>query len=102
MTLRLRRWRFSFVECSLIVRGLVLEIEHVRTDALKGNIPHEWLELAKWGKLSDEPPESFRRALVAYRDDMAGVAQKRAIDTTIFTTKECASMYLLNELVLAR
>jgi Heterokaryon incompatibility protein (HET) len=61
---------FSFVERSLIVRGFVLdEIEHVRTEAIEGNIPHEWLELAKWEKLSDEPPESFWRTLVADRDD---------------------------------
>lgn len=61
---------FKFKHHNLLLRGFILDtIEEVRTEAIEGNVPHDWLDLGGWKNLRDEPPESFWRTLVADRDE---------------------------------
>jgi hypothetical protein len=56
---------------SLFVYGFVLDtIDKLQAPATEGNVPAEWLGLAKWDpSKGGQPPESFWRTLVADRDD---------------------------------
>lgn len=61
---------FEFKNRNLLLHGFILDtIKDVRTEAIEGNVPHDWLDLGGWRNLSDEPPESFWRTLVADRDE---------------------------------
>ena len=55
---------------SLFVHGVVLDTtKDMKSPAVEGNIPHEWIAFGGWSKIKDEPPESFWRTLVADRDE---------------------------------
>ena len=55
---------------SLFVYGFVLDrIDHLRVQALEGNMPREWLDISEWTDTTKDPPESFWRTLVGDRDD---------------------------------
>jgi Heterokaryon incompatibility protein (HET) len=55
---------------SLFVHGFVLDtVKYMKSPAVEGNIPHEWLAFGGWSKVKEEPPESFWRTLVADRDN---------------------------------
>jgi hypothetical protein len=61
---------FKFKDRNLLLHGFILDtIEEVRTEAIEGNVPHDWLDLGGWKNLHSEPPESFWRTLVADRDE---------------------------------
>jgi Heterokaryon incompatibility protein (HET) len=56
---------------SLFVHGFVLDtVKDMKSPAIEGNIPNEWLTFGGWSDLREEPPESFWRTLVADRDEM--------------------------------
>jgi hypothetical protein len=55
---------------SLFVHGFVLDtVKDMKSPAVEGNIPHEWLAFGGWSNAKEEPPESFWRTLVADRDE---------------------------------
>lgn len=55
---------------SLFVHGFVLDtVKDMKSPAVEGNIPHEWLAFGGWNRVKEEPPESFWRTLVADRDE---------------------------------
>ncbi|KAF7512124.1 hypothetical protein GJ744_002286 [Endocarpon pusillum] len=59
-----------FVDRRLYVHGFVLDtVSDLKSPAIEGNIPHEWLAFGGWSKLKEQPPESFWRTLVADRDE---------------------------------
>ena len=41
----------------------------MKSPAIEGNIPHEWLDFGGWSNVKEQPPESFWRTLVADRDE---------------------------------
>lgn len=55
---------------SLFVHGFVLDtVKDMKSPAVEGNIPHEWLAFGGWSNVKEEPPESFWRTLVADRNE---------------------------------
>lgn len=55
---------------SLFAHGFVLDtVKDMKSPAVEGNIPHEWLAFGGWSNVKEEPPESFWRTLVADRDE---------------------------------